>query len=648
MRLRYLDFGDALPKTGIIGEARHLGWPVNAYRISLPRTISQDDGLNPFERAVLGIMRADRIRDVTRVADELCLDADFAEGVIVGLQDKGLLDESRRITAEGLGQLDRASEGLELRQAWVFKELVDGNMLPFFYLPRNDNPPRWKDEPHRAKQLSESSARFSMPTPSEVLDVMRETKRRLSNYGHAIRLPKLGQIDVHPNPDKFYLDCPIVMRDSDGRWRIADPFRYGYSTLLERIFLKQMDSDSGLQEWMMRWSDSLVSKIPGPSENTESRLSKEARKAFPGLDENLWTWGGGKRSIGQVYAVLEWTLFYSCMMNGLDDKAAELRFSSAKDQSQMIKRALEEIGGDSQGRVPYVSKEDLRGYLSGSPAMRVVLPMSILQAADDPTHPLRDFCRNNPDFVSRIGRITSRRNAPMHGGDDERVVEPGSPDEVFMKELVTTLIPSISFDSGNEGKAQISRFRSVNYNATNSIMGEFGPSVPYLRMTRGARDALISAERFWLTYNENNNAQPFINELYAALQAALDAEIMSDRVRQPDSSSFDPCRSLLEKAERLNLGALPSGLLKTKGKYVQDALQGGSNHSLGASLIVFISLAEDERLLDIMERTKDFVGFICDLIALRGHGNGMVTKTKEESGRYREETLAVMKAILEV
>lgn len=652
MQIRYLDFGNVTPKTGIIGAARHLGWPVNGYRISLPRTTGDIETLNPFEKVILGIMRATRQRDATSIASETCLEQDFVEGVLLRLRDKGFIDEQNRITNEGANRLDQSNEGLELRTAWVFRELVSGKLLPFIYLPKGDNPPRWKKEPQYVRVLKSATINFGTPSPDEVLASMRETKRRVEGYGERIHLPRVGQIDVSPNPERYLLDCPIVMRDSDGRWRIADPFGFGYSRELETVFLQEMSNDEELQRWLMKWSNSLVVDSDDEAYDASAySLSKGIRDSYPGLEQSLRIRRDGTRSIGQVYAAIEWALFYSCRINGFADKVDELKFASDLDQVSMVKRAMTTVGCNAESFVAPVDRRDLTRYLSGTPEMKVVLPMSILQAADDPSHPLRSFCEKHRDFVERISRMKGRRDAPLHGGDSNRIVELGSPDDEYMMELISTLLPEVVFvDGGHVSGTRTDNiaFKNVNFNAENSIMGEFGPAVPYLKMTRGARESLLSSERFWITFDGEENIQPFLNDCYAALQAVLDAEIVSDRVSRPESKSFDCCSTAVERCERLGLGELPGGLLKAKRTFIQDALQGGGNHTLGPSLIVYLSLADESKLSFIQSVVPGFVQGICDLITLRGHGNGTIKKTREETGNYRVFTFEIIKAMLEV
>ena len=651
MQVRFLDFGDVVPKTGIIGAARHLKWPVDGYRISLPRTIDDSEGLNPFEKVIMGIMRVDHLRDVKSISRETCLESDFVDGVLLRLRDKGLVDDQNWVTTEGAKQLEDSRGGLELRTAWLFRELVSGKLLPFVYLPDGDNPPRCKKEPPFAKSVPAARMRFGAPSPEEVLSSMRETKRRVEGYGRTVHLPRVGQIDVSPNPERFFLDCPIVMRDTDGRWRIADPFGYGYSRELEEVFLQEMETSDELQNWLMKWSDSLVvDSGDGVDDSVASYASQDIRQQYPGLSQNLRLRKDGTRAIGQVYAAIEWALFYSCRIHGFDDKVPELRYASPKDQVAMVRRAMAEIGCDLSGFVAPVSKGDINNYLAGSAEMKTVLPMAILQAADDPSHPLRSFCAQHPDFVARIGRMKERRDAPLHGGESERYVQENAPDDLFMKDLVSTLLPQVNFGAAQTSdiETDVSVFRNINFNAENSIMGEFGPAVPYLKMTRGTRESLLSAERFWLTFEGEENIQPFLNDYYAALQSTFDAEIVSDRVSRPGNKLFDPCATAVERCERLGLGELPGGLLSAKKAFIRDALQGGGNHTLGPSLIVYLALAEETKLTAIEASVPGYIEEICELIKLRGHGNGYIPSTKDEARLYRTFAFDVIKAVLEV
>ena len=56
--LKLLDYDKPNPFGGIIGKPRKLAWPVNAYRVTLPKVSGTDDGLNAFERVILKLLDA--------------------------------------------------------------------------------------------------------------------------------------------------------------------------------------------------------------------------------------------------------------------------------------------------------------------------------------------------------------------------------------------------------------------------------------------------------------------------------------------------------------------------------------------------------------------------------------------------------------
>ena len=95
--LKLLDYGKPAPFGGIIGRPRHLAWPVNAYRVTLPRVLDDGDGLNAFERVVLKLLDAAGRMDADALADETRIPVDLVKSVLLRLQDKKLIDEHHAI-----------------------------------------------------------------------------------------------------------------------------------------------------------------------------------------------------------------------------------------------------------------------------------------------------------------------------------------------------------------------------------------------------------------------------------------------------------------------------------------------------------------------------------------------------------------------
>ena len=79
--LKLLDYDKPNPFGGIIGKPRKLAWPVNAYRVTLPKVSGTDDGLNAFERVILKLLDAVGVMDADELAAETRIPLDLVKGI---------------------------------------------------------------------------------------------------------------------------------------------------------------------------------------------------------------------------------------------------------------------------------------------------------------------------------------------------------------------------------------------------------------------------------------------------------------------------------------------------------------------------------------------------------------------------------------
>ena len=69
MPVKLLDYGRLNPFGDTIGKPNRLAWPVNTYRVTLPKASNDGDGLNAFERVVLKLLNAIGAMDAHALAD---------------------------------------------------------------------------------------------------------------------------------------------------------------------------------------------------------------------------------------------------------------------------------------------------------------------------------------------------------------------------------------------------------------------------------------------------------------------------------------------------------------------------------------------------------------------------------------------------
>ena len=99
--LKLLDYDKPNPFGSIIGKPRKLAWPVNAYRVTLPKVSGADDGLNAFERVILKLLDAVGVMDADDLAAETRIPLDLVKGILLRLQDKELIDEHNAVIKQG-------------------------------------------------------------------------------------------------------------------------------------------------------------------------------------------------------------------------------------------------------------------------------------------------------------------------------------------------------------------------------------------------------------------------------------------------------------------------------------------------------------------------------------------------------------------
>ena len=132
----------------------------------------------------------------------------------------------------------------------------------------------------------------------------------------------------------------------------------GFSRVLEGVFSGRLADDENLQAWMTNWLQSLAN--PRPGRTTSSRWPRgpydtpENRRRYPNLVQALTpARGASHRSVTDIYAALEWALFYTCEAHNPDIAIRQLSAEAGPNYSQRLSRGsqLDRLRGPA-ARVP--------------------------------------------------------------------------------------------------------------------------------------------------------------------------------------------------------------------------------------------------------------------------------------------------------
>ena len=647
MATRTLDLRPKSTFSGIFGRPRTLGWPVHAYRITIPaRSKTENEQLNPFERVIVNLLNVVGGMEEGALAKETCIPTDLVRNVILRLRDRGIIDEDNRVK-----HTQRAREQAREEQyvtAMVFRELVGGHVLPFVMSLDSGNALKTKAE-NEYRRLLPKTGEPKHRTPPSPRDVIGATTQMARRSGRRMLAPLDDQVRIGREPEEYLLECEIVIQIHDADFRIGNPWGEGFSRILETAFTRRLSQDQKLQHWMLDWRNQLAS----PNDEAQSHARERApfdtpdtRRRYPKLI-NLLTPPRGEthRSLSGIYHSLEWALFYACEAYDTDIAIRRLSLETGADYSQWMSNIARTIGFEvpAAGFRPLLKGRLIAFSKSSEADMETVSAICLLQAEGQLDHPLRRVAAAHPDFLLRLWSLKKDRDGLGHGRDRGGRAAGNAPleSDAFMQDVVRTLLPSILFDQSSSGPPSDSQ-ADRRLDARTSLLNTFGYSV-FNKLGPSAQDALLRAELFWLVCRDGDDAREFVFNIYSTLQGVLFRFLMGIA---PSELPEDGYRALAnDRAERAELGRLPPELETVNLRRIRETLQ-GNDRTLGASALVLLLKASDEFLERLARDDSRFLTTIATIHAARGHGNEPVPMSKDDVAKLRRSAFASIEALL--
>ncbi len=645
--LKLLDYGKPDPFGATVGRRRNLSWPVDAYRLTLPKPDEDGLSLNPFEKVILSLLALGKM-DSEALAEETCIPRDLVESILLRLRDRGLIDDFNDVLEASGSNAASEADPPAFVTALLFRELVSGQVLPYMQLLEHQ-PLRKQEQKQAAYKIRALSAGKVPPTQRDVIKVARAMQRRVAAFGKGQRLPALHKIIIFDQPERYYLDCPIAIQKSDGEFRIADPFGNGFSLVLERAFEQLLEQDEYAAEWLGKWKASLSQprSLSQDSRNKEPFDTPANQQRYPKLISNLRLLPNAAfRSIAQLYAAVEWSLFYACARCPFEGDIERLRFTPQAEHAQLLGRAASEIGllPPGSGFRP-IREGKLRDFQEGKAELETVLALSILRAQLDGTHPLRRLAAGDPALISRLLEIKKARDEKGHGKGSADTPESELLAEPLVREIIETVLPEVTFTREPTASSNPDAYADVLLDARASIQDEFGFGA-FNRLGTNVKERLVHAERVFLSWREGDDALAFVRDLYAAVQSVL--ELSLNRWLPPDIADS----LLIEAAQGRAIESglchrLPESLRTVRVSAVRQTLQ-GSGQSLGACVIAFLLMADEQILKSVAATQPSFVDDLTALITRRGHGNEPLPLASTDVAKLRRTSYKIIKALIEV
>ena len=650
MPLTLLDYGRPNPFGETVGRPKPLAWPVNVYRVTLPKESGDGDGLNAFERAILKLLDAGSACDADALSHDTCLPKDLVQCVVLRLRDHAYIDEHNQIIKQRRDQWsEKENEPQGFATACLFRELAKGKILPYLHVLSDNSPLKRKEATTFFQKIPcTGNHERNLPTPHDVISALRAMRKRSAAFGDDTRLPAAKHITIADYPELYYLDCPIAIQKSDGEFRIADPFGNGCSLVLEGAFGCLLEEDENLRDWLMNWKQNLSNRGQNnhPLTAQEPYDNDANRARYPNLLSAVRVRRHRQfRSIEQIYAALEWAIFYSCVELPYTFAVQRLKLTDQSDHPDLLRESAEALSLvlPETGLFP-VRDGKLDDFLAGKAEMGTVLSLAILMAAGDPRHPLRRIAASHPDFIGRLFKIKKDRDDSSHGAGKVRFQDVELPEDGFMREVVTALLPSIIFADSVASDGMEDAHADSLLDARTGIQREFG-FILFNRIETNLQDRLIAAERFWLSCADGDDALVFACDVYAALQGVFRRSL--DGVLPPDVQDTEYVSTAQKNAEAHGLGPLPACLLTVKRSAIRETLT-GNDQTLQSCVVAFLLVSSGDTLSAIAQTHPSFIADAAHVVDSRGHGNEPLPLPRDDIRTLRKAAYTIIKTLLEV
>lgn len=430
---------------------RWLLWPAWGWRVVAPRPRQRQ--LNIFQKAVLGLCRAGRVR-AEDIAQRLMIDPELAAHIALELQANGWLDPMGRPTAQGLRVLEEEeSEPLhEQTVGWVFSDPFSGETWPRFHtgeLPYAEteagaegypvllsgtvgNPRR--DQPFVVLPQAGEALRAERPLAEDVLRAVR-AHRRQHSWEEAIDAadaPLLQRVSFVADEPSAYLLAARAWRDLAGVFRLDDPFGIGDSGRLRRWVEERLDRSQALRRWL--------APVAGGGEEPDDLKSLEQRAAWD-VEERLTIAIRTRDALCDRLVVMQRALLEAGLEDSPEDKwddvavkaqrAAErlfqeicerhpsrTRLAQSAELNEALLNDLASIAG-FRAPLPRTLTRVKRGKVihaeqHGSGSLRPLMVLALLGTAGMPDHPLARAAREGADLLHRLDALASVRDEAAH------------------------------------------------------------------------------------------------------------------------------------------------------------------------------------------------------------------------------------------
>ena len=439
----------------------NLLWP--AYEFIVPVEGYSDDNQNILENTILKLMEINIITD-KEISDATGLETDLISFIQSRLFQKGYIDETYKITDEGLKYIGELSEKKNSTFIYVYVDAITGNVIPYTRALNNDEDLQYtidvrkdydenknftgfyrfrqsesigedSDDELKAWQLNGNNDFNGEPRSDDINDMLAKT-----NPGNDVFI-RHGSFEQNLNRNFVNFMVEIFLPEgasgiddwiiSDGFGNISTYFSSQISHFKESDFeyinslRKPLDNVFLGEEKSIKKQNSKYKELIDKIDNVQREMTT-INQSVNSPDAEIIYISAKNDAILYITQMLEWTFFYTLhnYKYETDTVLAELS-KLAKNRSShyiignRVFRILSELKIETDTMTKNRLTESYKRLVSSYnsiPSLFPLFDLIILVLRDEPF--FKEFISKNRDFVLFLQKLVNLRNTSFHTGDD--------------------------------------------------------------------------------------------------------------------------------------------------------------------------------------------------------------------------------------
>lgn len=611
------------------------------YDITIPVRKQIDDDFNIFERTVIKLVDVG-INSAEMISDTICIPRELANFILSRLTELGIIDMNANLTETGRNYLNsrNSSDGLEMVPAVILSLAETGEYLPVVLFAEDIS---YEETQYNGKKLimfmgsagnrvsieaeliknsNDSERRSARPKQTELRKIIDKSNNILLGMNRAPLTYYRDRMIDCSSPTEVYVYVKAAVQNGNVDNIICSEGILINNDIIGRVINKSYEFKSRLissaattgqdeilpQQRILRYEEIL--KKPLKALNVQSNLDEQHDNSVI-IAEN----------VRELYSKLEHAFNYYLKENPPSNGVISMfRSQNMIDNQAVLFNYLLQMGADMHRcnlyAISSMNSSSLDTYQNtGIPTLRVVVPLAIAQAHENPSSTIRDMIYKYPEFLELFAELNEYAATFRHGENTSVQISRAKYQSILdtVKDMIKIILPDIDFGRNESAPQKNISISNRKVRAISACTNDLGATKFY------SLSPFVQTELLKTSSDKSDYELPIVSDIIISFCKIIENMLITRLQNMTGTLSYDKSKAL-NIIEECTGKTCPLGLSSVADKYVKNAAIG--QHSTIGGLTLAYILNENEGIVkELLE--NGYHEYISTLAGYRMHGNSV-------------------------